>query len=115
MPDSAPTTVNPREILATLRTHAWLWSVPAGVAALLATAYAVMRPDTWKASQALLVRDEAAGSLSRQGRFDNTDAMKTAQETILEMATSRAVVHASLETVGPDPSAPAKPDWPTAE
>ena len=45
-----------------------------------------MKQDTFQASQALLVRDEATGAVMRLGRFQSQAEMKAAQETILEMA-----------------------------
>ncbi len=57
--------------------------------------------DTYLASQALLVRDEATGAVMRLGRFQSQAEMKAAQETILEMAKSQQVVRDALITVGP--------------
>jgi uncharacterized protein involved in exopolysaccharide biosynthesis len=84
------------QILEPLKSHLLLWSVPAILITLLATAYAMLRTDTWQASQGMLVRDETVGNLGRQGRFDSSEARKTAQETLLEIARNETVVAAAL-------------------
>jgi hypothetical protein len=70
----------------------------------------------WEARQSFLVRDEAASSLMRDvrpGRFDGVDSMKTAQETVMELARSRSVVAAALAEVGPPRGAAIPKNWPT--
>jgi succinoglycan biosynthesis transport protein ExoP len=59
-----------------------------------------LKEDTYLASQALLVRDEATGAVMRLGRFQSQAEMKAAQETILEMAKSQQVVRDALLMVG---------------
>ncbi len=95
-----------------LQQHHRLLFAPVIVCVLLALLYAVVRTPEWRASQALLVREEAAGALSRQGRFDNIEAMKTAQETIAEISRNQAVATAALAEVGPPPGRDAE-GWPT--
>jgi len=68
---------------------------------LAALGYAVLRSDTWKATQTLLVRDEAIGTHNRAGSFESHDSQKAAQELVLERARSRAVVLAAMKSVGP--------------
>lgn len=88
--------------------------LPALAIGLLAVVYAAVRRDTWEATQSLVVRNEAAGNLSEPGRFRHADEMKTTQETILELAKSRAVLRQALLEVGPvDADVPA--NWPTDE
>ncbi len=107
---SAP--VDPVAVAQTLIHYRWRWIIPTVTIASIALVYAVFKSATWESSQALLVRDEAIGGL-RPGRFDDPDSMKSAQETVLEMAKSRSVVTAALRQVGPaSGSAPA--NWPTA-
>ena len=60
-----------------------------------------LKQDTFLASQALLVRDEATGAVMRLGRFQSQAEMKAAQETILEMSKSQQVVRDALVAVGP--------------
>jgi uncharacterized protein involved in exopolysaccharide biosynthesis len=100
-----------REIVTTLRKQMAWWLVPTVFGTLAAAGHAVLRQPAWRASQALLIRDEAAGSLSRQGRFDNPEAMKTALETIHEIVRSRLVVEAALRKIGPPAHASAEA-WP---
>src|SRR5688500_11844782 len=94
------------------RKHARLLIASVVACTLLACGFATLRPREWMASQALLVRDEAAGALSRQGRFDNNEAMKTAQETIAEICRNQALLEAALAAVGP-PQPKAAAGWPT--
>jgi uncharacterized protein involved in exopolysaccharide biosynthesis len=70
----------------------------------------------WESRQSLLLRDEAASGLSREGRpgrFEGPDALKTAQETVLELARSRTVVAEALAKIGPPPGYAAPEAWPT--
>jgi uncharacterized protein involved in exopolysaccharide biosynthesis len=68
---------------------------------VLSGVYALVRPATWEASQALIVRNEAAASQDVPGRFVQPEEMKTVQETILELAKSHGVLSAALAQVGP--------------
>lgn len=105
----------PRELVRILAVHARRWLVPAAVVGVLAAVYAVARPDTWEASQALIVRNEAANKEAGPGKFSQPDEMKTVQETILELVKSRGVLTAALKEVGP-PADYRKNQaaWPTA-
>ncbi len=114
MTDSSATTQQVRQFLAALGEHSRLWLTPAVALSCLALLYALFAPPAWKATQSLLVRDEAAGG-ERQGRFDTTEAMKNAQETILELARNNAVVRSALEEVGPPARHPEPDSWPTAD
>lgn len=88
--------------------HPLRWALPAVVIATAAAAYAVVKPDTWEASLTLVVRAEASGNLDGAGRFRHLTEMKTLQETLLEIAKSRAVLTAALVKAGP--SAPTAQD-----
>ncbi|HVA51084.1 MAG TPA: hypothetical protein VNH11_32385 [Pirellulales bacterium] len=92
--------------------HRRRWLPPAAGVAFLALVFAAVRQDTWEASQSLVVRNEAAGNLAEPGRF-RADEMKTTQETILELARSRAVLRQALLDVGPAASTHASGTWPT--
>lgn len=92
--------------------HVHLWAAPAVAFLALGLGYCQVRQPTWRATQSLIVRDEAGGGLSRQGRFDNVDVMKTTLETVQEVARSRAVVQAALTEIGPDPDDSVE-TWPT--
>lgn len=80
--------------------HYWLWLAPVLICTAIATAYAVLRKPLYEASQSMHVRDEAIGTIARAGQFSDTDARKTAQETVLEVARSHQVVASALKVVG---------------
>jgi len=62
----------------------------------------MLKSDTWLASQAFLVRDEATGAVMRLGRFESQTQMKASQETILEMSKNHQVVRDALVALGPE-------------
>jgi len=109
------TGLTPAEVLQILRVHRRLWLVPTVALTLLASVYALFRTANWDASQALMVRDEAIGATVRPGKFQQPDDMKTTQETILELARSRAVLSAALAEAGPIKEAVAGKSWPNDE
>ena len=100
------------QIVTTARQHLALWGLPAAAFLVLGLGYCLIRQPMWKVTQALVIREEAGGGLNRQGRFDNVDAMKTALETVQEVARSRAVVAAALGEIGPEHGRAAI-SWPT--
>ena len=69
MAHAKPTHISPAAILRVLTRYRRRWIAPAAALTLAAAVYAIVRPDTWQASQALLVRNEAAGSLGEAARF----------------------------------------------
>lgn len=99
-----------------LRYYYKRWLVPAVLISSLALAYAVFKRDTWEASQAVTVRNEATVGDNEPGKFRLEDEMKAAQETILEIAQSRPVLAEALADVGPPalPSSSAAPASSTA-
>jgi len=107
-----PDSFAPHELLKTLKTRLWLWLGPTLGLGLFAAAWALLAPAAWEAAQALVVRDEAVGSISRQGRFDSADARKTAQETLLEIARNPAVGSAALAEL-PPPEGRRPAAWPS--
>lgn len=112
MHQSKPLTVSPAEIIRLLRAYRWRWLAPVAAAALLAGFYACVRPDSWEASQTLIVRNEAAGNLEDPGRFRHSDDRKTAQETMLEIVKSRGVLSQALAQLGP-PAGTKCDAWPS--
>src|SRR5262245_46686143 len=96
-----PLTNQISDILSALRVHWARWVGPTVIVFALAAVYAFVRSDTWEASQTFVVRNEATGNLDGPGKFRHTAEMKAAQETILELAKSRAVLAAALKKVGP--------------
>ena len=99
MPNTAPSNV--LEFVQVLKKYKFRWLAPTVIVAVVALVYALVRPATWEAAQALIVRDESNSKPDRPGRFVNPEDMKTIQETILEMAKSRSVMLAALKQVGP--------------
>jgi uncharacterized protein involved in exopolysaccharide biosynthesis len=90
------------------------WLVPTVLVVLAAGAYAVVRPDTWEATQALIIRNEAANG-DAPGKFRHADEMKTLLETVLELAKSRSVLAQTLELVGPPADRSSSEAWPSDE
>ncbi len=106
---------NPPELIGMLRTHTRWWAIPAAVCAVLATGYSLVMPRNWSASQALIIRPEAASvSDERSAKFTDLSEMKTLQETILELTRSQGVVAATLREVGPPPRHRRPELWPSA-
>lgn len=106
-------TLGPRHLLGALATS-WkrgLW--PAILLTAAVGVYALVRPDTWEASQALIVRNEATTRADTPGRFTQPEEMKTVQETILELARSSGVLTAALSEVGPPANYRRPEQWPT--
>ena len=101
-----------RKLITALREHVWLWFVPTIALTIISAAYAVVRPRQWQATQALLLRDEV-GLEAPQGRFESVDNMKTAQETILEVARNKAVVEAALKSLGRPKRRSKRKPWPS--
>ena len=64
------TALHPADFVRLLRTHIRWWAVPAVVFAVLAGSYSLVAPREWRATQALIVRPEAASvSEERLGKF----------------------------------------------
>jgi hypothetical protein len=63
-----PSTIaSPRHILHLLRVHVWLWLWAAVLIAAVVGVYAVAHDDTWEASQALIVRNDASNAEKSPG------------------------------------------------
>lgn len=103
----------PMEFVRLLFRYPLRWIVPTVLIAAVALVYAVGRKDVWEASQALIVRNEAAGNVE-PGKFRHTDEMKTVLETVLELGRSRGVLEQALIEAGP-PQDHAGGLWPIAE
>jgi uncharacterized protein involved in exopolysaccharide biosynthesis len=114
MNTTPPLSLTPRELVRLLTEHRKLWLVPAVACGLLAAAYSLVMPRYWEASQALVVRQETAGSQGpTPGKFADLYEMRTMQETILELAKSQHVVVSTLKAVDQKLNGAAKE--PTAE
>jgi hypothetical protein len=80
-----------------------LWIIPAAVGVLLALVYVLsIRTDTWSARQSLIVRDDLLGQSFKPGQFNSLESMKSAQETILEIARKPQTIRTVLEHLGPE-------------
>lgn len=112
---SSGTALGPLDIVRLFRTHAVWCLVPAVVCAGVAAVYSLFADREWQATQALIVRPEAAGvPEERVGKFSDLSEMKTLQETILELAKSRSVLQAALRDVGPPAGHRPAAHWPSA-
>lgn len=109
----AHTSIRPNDILRTVTDHPLRLVAPVIGLTLLAAVYAIVRPATWDASQALVVRDEAGDRLTRPGKFAHLDEMKASQETVLELARSRGVLLKALAEVGPPANRDSATAWPS--
>lgn len=96
-----------------------IFVLPAVGVVVLAVVYALLKPDTWEAAQALVIRNEAVTAGSSEtapGSFRQPEEMKTVQETILELVRSRSVLEAALRQVGPPASRRKRGGaWPSAQ
>ena len=96
-----------------LTKHRLLWIAPTILFGILGTGHALTKRDQWRASQAVLVRDEAIGEIGfgLPGRFDDTDTLKRSLETILQIAKNKQVVARALQQANPNQAS--KPGWPS--
>jgi uncharacterized protein involved in exopolysaccharide biosynthesis len=108
-------TVNSGQWLALPLQHPVRWLLPTLLVGGLVGMYAMFRLPTWEASQTLIIRNEAADSQTRPGKFNQTDEMKTVQETILELSKGRRVLEEALQKVGPPADDLRHAHWPTPE
>lgn len=115
MSSHPPVVIAAREFAQALRRHWKLWLAPTVGMTLIALIYALVRPNTWEATQVLHVRNEAAGTVVRPGQFESVDAMQTAQETLLELARNRSTLAAVLAQAGPPANRRAKGTWPDGD
>jgi polysaccharide biosynthesis transport protein len=113
MQRTQPALLSPKQLPAFLRLHIKLWLLPAVAIATLVGVYAVAHQATWEASQALIVRNGAAGGEQAPGKFVYPEEMKNVQETILEVVRSRGVLAAALGEVGPPAGCGDPAAWPT--
>lgn len=112
MSSSPAASLTPHRFVGLLLAQRRMWLIPTVACAAIAAAYSLVAPRYWEASQALVVRQETAGSASpRPGKFADLYEMRTLQETILELAKSQQVVVGTLHEVdkrrsGSEPAAP---------
>ncbi len=101
-------------LLATARSRPGLWAIPLLAAGLIGFLVAFLGPRQWQATQAFMVREELIGRIVGPGRFESLDTMKTAQETIQEVAKRPGVLRRMLIGVGPT-TGNAGEDWPSEQ
>lgn len=94
------------KIKATIMRNKLLWVAPTLVFTILGLLHVLTKKSTWKASQTLIVRDEAIGEMGfgnsgPLGRFESNDSLKRFLETVLQVSKNRQVLRAALEQVGP--------------
>jgi uncharacterized protein involved in exopolysaccharide biosynthesis len=92
---------SPQSFLSLIAKRKWWIILPTIFMTTAAVGYALLKPDYWNATQALFVRDEVAATGGKLGSFQSTDAMQTAQETILEVALHHNTLREALVDVGP--------------
>lgn len=79
----------------------WLLTAIAGLG--LATFYAFfIQGETWTSRQTMIIRDDLLGQPFKPGSFISEEAMKSAQETVLETARRPEVIRTTLEKLGPE-------------
>ena len=92
--------LTPSECLRLLVEHRQKWLLPTIACSVLALGYALVMSRYWEATQGLVVRSEASSSATGEpGKFADLYAMRTFQETILELAKSQQVIKATLQAV----------------
>ena len=109
----------PRELGRLLTIYWRRWVTVTLLVTAAAAAYTLLAPQTWQATQTLIVRNEAVGGDTEPGRFRGADDLKSIQETILELSKGHGALQATLVEVGP-PADYARPGtmypwsaWPT--
>lgn len=103
-----------KELVSLLRRKWWMWIPITMVTTLGSLTFALVKHDVWQASQTMVIRDEAAGQLDGQGRFDNMNTMKAAQEMVVEVSHNFNVLEATLREVGsPKNSTRSAKPWPS--
>ncbi len=88
------------------------WLIPAAIVALAVAAYALLKPNVYEASLALMMRNEVSTDAQSPGKFHHEDEMKISEETVMEVAISKAVLAAALKQVGPPVDAKVVDAWP---
>ena len=97
-----------------------LWLIPAILGLAMATIYSFfIKTDMWTARQTMIIRDDLSGDNLKPGTFISEEAMKSAQETVLETSRRPEVIRQVLTDLGPDTSGlfggSGSPNWPTDE
>ncbi|PQO27232.1 hypothetical protein [Blastopirellula marina] len=91
------------------------WMIPTVIVAAAALGYAVVKPNTWEATQGIVLRDEAVSRLGKPGAFSGEEEMKHAQETVLQLTRSKEVIAAALAKLGPPAGRWSSALWPSKD
>ena len=85
-------------IVISLIDYKYYWIVPFVLGVLFSLFYALfLHSPTYTARQSLIVRDDLMGTSFKPSRFESLDSMKSAQETILEIARKPEVIRNVME------------------
>lgn len=85
-----------------LKKYKWVWLVPTVAFMAIAGGYnKLIATKTYSARQSLILRDDLLGDAFKPSRFESQESLKSAQETILEIARKPHVIRAVLEKLGP--------------
>ncbi len=88
--------------VSTLIRYRTLWIVPAIAGMMLSAGYVMfLKSESWTARQTLIVRDDMLGQTYKPGQFASAESMKSAQETLLEIARKPQVIQNALIQLGP--------------
>ena len=94
------------------------WRIPAACALaclLFAIGYILFVPQTWVATQAITVRDEAAIAGESTSSYAQAETRRNLQETILELGNDPELLREVLEDVGPPDDRSADSPWPSRQ
>ncbi len=103
-----------QSLIFTARTKPGWWIIPVASALLIGLLAAFLGPQQWQATQTFVLREEMIGRIVGPGRFESLDSMKTAQETIQEVAKKPSVIRRTLLAAGPE-TTHVGDDWPSEE
>lgn len=85
-----------------LKKYKWVWLVPTIAFMAIAGIYnKLIATKTYSARQSLILRDDLLGDSFKPSRFESQESLKSAQETILEIARKPHVIGAVLKKLGP--------------
>ncbi len=85
-----------------LRRYSPVWVTPMILGLAIAGAYnKIFASKTFTARQSLILRDDLMGDAFKPSRFGSQEQLKSAQETVLEIARKPQVIRAVLEQLGP--------------
>ena len=85
-------------IVISLIDYKYYWIIPFVLGVLFSLFYALLlHTPTYTARQSLIVRDDLMGTSFKPSRFESLDSMKSAQETILEIARKPEVIRNVME------------------